>query len=160
MKQYFDPETRKMVTAEEIAREYYESQQKEPAPRREWVKLRLRSLSLLNEAIDSPRFRLLVWIFRNVMYGDNTFSGNMRYISKETDISYSTVRKIIHRFMDADCVRETPDGRMMINPAVVHAGSEGFGEWLAERFLKLKYTPKTPASESDQEKEENDGYVE
>lgn len=153
---YIDSVTGTFVSTEAIVDEYFK--RIETKQRYTWVKLypqMLKNLGFDVEA-DSPRAVVLLWILNNLNFGDNTFPGRKQYIADEAKIGLSTVQRTINMLCTNDYVRPTPDGRLMINPNVLHAGDDGRQIWLNEKYNLLKFKPRSKRPQERKERSEQD----
>ena len=134
-KVFIDPETGEYVSGRAI----YEAVSCEVVPqsRFEWLKLYPRLLPRLKDVLKSKSFDVLLHCLSLVKYGTNEFHGSRTEIATSTGIGIATINRVFEGLLAADLIRPVGGSTWMVNPLIVHGGSQAMDKMLEIKYYRL-----------------------
>ena len=161
-KMFIDPDTGEYVSGqyiyEAVASETYTQK------RFDWLKLYPRLLPKLQKILSSKSFDVIVYCLNLTKFGMNEFRATRTDISKATGVASATVNRVFDGLLSADLLRHVGGSTWMVNPSIIHGGSQAMDVSLHVKYHGLqkhrKATEKRSSSTADRDQSKFEQLIE
>lgn len=132
---YIDPVSHQLISVEEIIAEY--ENKKLHDAKFTWYKFFLPSFLRLLYVFNTPKLKVLAYIFDCMNQKTNLLEKSYDAIKEETGVSTATIASLMVTLQEGDFIRSKNVSVWMINPALMYAGGSAKGKMLASVYNSL-----------------------